>query len=120
MQICKSYLHIYMFTMRSEEIGQLVNKFIKENGITQSDLAKSIGIHQSQISRVINADFKKASKTVRLICEYAKIDLHILEEQKFNPNNNLELMNAIGTVWDGTEKKAKALAKVILCLKELS
>ncbi len=106
--------------MKSEEIGQLVNKFIKENGVTQSDIAKSTGIHQSQVSRIINADFKKASKNVKLLCKYAKIDLHTLEERKFDPNNNPELMNAIGIVWDGTEKKAKALAKVILSLKELS
>lgn len=105
--------------MDTTEISKKVQKYITDSDVTQVELASLLAIDQSQISRIVNGDFKRISRNVKKICEYANIDLNFVIENR-NPAENTELMEAISLVWDGTRKKAHALAKVIRSLKELS
>lgn len=105
--------------MNVTEIGKQLQKYLDDREITQENLAKAVKIDQSQISRIINGDFKKVSKNVKKLCEYAKIDLDSIKLHR-NPAENPDLMEALSLVWNGTNKNAKALAKVIRSLKELS
>jgi transcriptional regulator with XRE-family HTH domain len=105
--------------MNATEIGKQLQKFLADNKISQETVADATNTNQTQVSRIKNGDFKRITENVKRICEYANIDLNVTKE-KVNPAQNLDLMAAISEVWDGTDKKAKALAKVILSLKGLS
>lgn len=105
--------------MTATEISEKLRKYLEDSDITQEKFAKKVNVDQSQISRILNADFKRISKNVRKVCKNAKIDLDSKKGES-NPAESPELMNALSLVWDGTDKKAKALAKVIRSLKELS
>ncbi|HSK74453.1 MAG TPA: helix-turn-helix transcriptional regulator [Pyrinomonadaceae bacterium] len=105
--------------MNKAKIGRQIQEYLEKEKITQKELARLAKVDQSQISRIINGNFRKVSKNVKRICKYAKVDLDSVKENK-NPAQNSELMEAISLVWDGTNKNAKALATVIRSLKELS
>lgn len=104
--------------MNVTEIGRQLQKFIVDNKVSQEIVANATNTNQTQVSRIKNGDFKRITKNVKRICDYANIDLNFTRE-KINPAQNLELMAAISEVWDGTDKKALALAKVIRSLNEL-
>lgn len=119
MQICKLCLHIPQ-TMVLEEIKNKINTFISENNLTQTQIANSTGIHQSQVSRILNGQFKTVSKNIKTLCKYANINIDQTHAQKnLSPQENKDLMEALKYVWDGSTNQAKALAKVIRSLKGL-
>jgi transcriptional regulator with XRE-family HTH domain len=105
-----------MSNMNVIEIGKQLQKYLEDNGLTQQQLAIATNTDQSYISRILRADFTRITKKVRDICEYARLDL----DSHTNPADNPALIGALDWVWDGSEKKAKALAKVIRSLKELA
>lgn len=41
--------------------------------VTQSVIAKIIGVDQGTVSRIANGDFKRVNKSVIAVCRYAKI-----------------------------------------------
>lgn len=106
--------------MNLSKISEKIVAFMAEKNLKQRELAKHAGVHQSQISRIINEDFKTISKNVKKLCNYANINPDIAKKSDVKPQENHELMEAIESVWDGiSTKKAKALAKVIKSLKGL-
>lgn len=104
--------------MNSTEIANQLKKYLEENKVTEQSVANATNIDQSYISRIKNGKFKRVTENVKKVCEYARIDLNFVKES--SPAEKTILMNAIYEVWDGTEKQAKALAKVIRSLKELT
>ena len=119
MRICKRISHIRIINMTVNEISEKLRKYLEDNDITEEILAKKANVDQSQVSRIRNAQFKRITENVMRVCKYAEIDLGSIREES-DPAKNPELMGALSLVWDGTDKKAKALAKVIRSLKELS
>lgn len=99
-----------------KEVTERINAYKERNKLTQKDIANAVNINQSQVSRILNGEFKRISKNVQLICEYAKIELKG-KTTGVEPSENEELMSALKTVWNG--KNTKALAKVIRSLRDL-
>ena len=92
---------------------------MRENNITQTELSERTNVHQSQISRFRNGKFGTLSANLRTICEYAGIELTDKKSDGTTLIENTELMSALADVLDGTEKRDKALAKIIRSLKGL-
>lgn len=105
--------------MNKTEIAKQFKKYLDDNDLTQQAVANATNIDQSYISRIRNGRFKRVTEKVKKVCDYASIDLN-LHKNEINPAENSCLMEAISEVWDGTNEKAKALAKVIRSLKDLS
>lgn len=118
MRVCKFVLHTRINNMDNKEIAKQLEKYLEDNEMTEQMLANATNTHQSYISRLKNGNFKRITEKVENVCEYASIDL--ISHKKVNPAENSDLMKALGEVWDGSDKKAKALAKVIVSLKGLS
>ncbi len=104
--------------MNNIEIARDFQKYLDANNITQQTVANATDISQSFISRIRNGDFKRITDKVKMVCEYASISLEA--DKKHSSAEKEILTNAIDYVWDGTEKQAKALAKVIRSLKLLT
>lgn len=82
--------------------------------VSQSDIARATGVHQSQVSRILAGAARRASPNVLLLCKFAN---EMGQFTTTNPASNLVLMDALRAVWDGTEAHAQAIAGLILTLK---
>ena len=82
--------------------------------VSQSDISRATGIHQSQVSRILSGSSRRASPNVLTLCKFAN------EMERFantNPASNPLLMDALRAVWNGSEAHAEAIAGLLLTLK---
>lgn len=86
-------------------------------GLSQQDLSKATGVHQSQISRMLSGKVRRVSKNLLKLADYLE-NLH--EKNAKNSDIPQVLKDAIRFSWDGSPHQAEALARVIVSLKGLS
>ena len=82
--------------------------------VSQSDISRATGVHQSQVSRILAGTSRRVSPNLLLLCKFAN------EMERFtntNPASNHLLMDALRAVWDGSEAHAEAIAGLLLTLK---
>jgi transcriptional regulator with XRE-family HTH domain len=94
-----------------------LNRCILDKKLTQLGIAATTGINQSQVSRILNGDFRRPSKNVLKLCSYANSFASV--DDRLSPATNHDLMSALELVWDGTDQHARALANVIRSLSSL-
>lgn len=89
----------------------------REQGIKQGQLAEALGASQSQISRILAGKGQRQSRLTEEVCLFV---------EQFNEGvtldavrANRELLEALQSVWDGSDAHAKALAVVIKSLSGL-
>lgn len=90
-------------------------KFI-ELGMKQKAIAQACGLDQGQVSRILNGHFKEYKGHVENLCKYAEISI---VPHTVDPSQNPALMQALRKVWDGSDKHAQAIAKVVLALSDI-
>jgi transcriptional regulator with XRE-family HTH domain len=84
--------------------------------VTQTQIARATGIDQSQISRILAGEARRASRHVLALCSFAdRLD----HDHGADPTRSSVLMDALRAVWDGTASDAEAIAGVILSLRKL-
>ena len=89
-------------------------------GFTQQDLAEMFGVSQSQVSRILNGQFKRRSKLFDDLCKIAyQSTVTAVGAQPVASAQQADLISALDAVWDGTDSHAKALAVVIRSLSAL-
>jgi len=94
------------------------SKICKSRGITQKQLAKSVGASQPQVSRILNGRTLRPSRLFDEICVYAE---NIAKKSPADAIlSNHELISALQETWDGTAAHASALAAVIRSLSLLN
>ncbi len=96
------------------EISAALHVWRTSNAITQQMIEYNTGVDQSQISRIFSGKFLRVTPSVLKICKYAKINL--IKEGDVDPKTNSRIMDALEKTWDGTDRHAKLIAKVILAL----
>lgn len=94
-------------------------EYLSRHPGTQRELAEKAKVSQSTVSRAQNYSGRsRPSKGLLALCKYAGIETHLIKPESIpDPRKNTVLMEALENVWDGTDKSAKALAKVILDIK---
>ncbi|MDU8458157.1 MULTISPECIES: hypothetical protein [Pseudomonas syringae group] len=99
---------------RPKPLHQLISEllqFFTANGIgTSSSIAKATGINQSQVYRNLFAAPKKVTKTHLRLCKFANIDAR---EDTLDPRSSEILMEALATIWDGSDDHARRLADLL-------
>lgn len=89
----------------------------QDKGITQSEVAEALGASQSQVSRILSGNSIRASRLFEDVCLYVEqfgADVSINSVQE-----NIELVEAVRSVWDGSSSHARALSIVIRSLSVL-
>lgn len=86
-------------------------------GITQTKIAQAIDADQSQVSRVLSGSSKRASRVFNAVCNY--VNNSSMPEISSSISNQ-KILDAIASVWDGTEEHAIALSIVIRSLGSLN
>lgn len=61
-----------MLTAEDTQLLHRLAERIAERKLTQTELSRATGIHQSQISRILAGQLSRASRNVQKLCEYAK------------------------------------------------
>ncbi|WP_426803424.1 hypothetical protein [Xanthomonas campestris] len=90
--------------------GELKDKLALRGLTASSAIARASKLGQPQVYRNLFGRPKKVSRTMRQLCEYAGIDAY---EGTADPSESKVLMEALATVWDGTDAHAKRLAKLL-------
>jgi len=108
-------------TREPQEIAKELAAFLDSYPGTQRELAEMAGVSQSTISRALKGKIRsRLSNGLCKLCNYAKIETHKRPPASgCDPRTNPHLINALNTVWDGSDQHARALAKVIRSLKAL-
>lgn len=105
---------------KKQDIIEDIRKHFKSIGITQTSYARQCGVNQSTISRIMSGKSFRGNDSVALekICNYAGIEIYL--PKKKDIMNNTELINALNSVWDGSEQHSKKLTKFIIELGKLT
>ncbi len=90
----------------------------RQAGLTQELIAQEVSASQSQVSRVLAGKCIRRSRLFDEICIYVSNAAKRVEPETVRQNETL--VNAIASVWDGTDRQAEALAQVIRSLGGLS
>lgn len=102
-----------MSTLSASEANRLARALkgaLRKKGISQIKAAADLGIHQSQISRILNGQARRTSKNVRRLCTYANIHC---APRIADPASNAALMRALQRVWDGSRESANAVIRLL-------
>jgi transcriptional regulator with XRE-family HTH domain len=92
-------------------------KACRLHGITQSEIAETLGASQSQISRIFRAQGLRTSRLLEEVCLYAERLGGGVTADAVRKND--ELIGALKLTWDGSASHAKALSAVIKSLAVL-
>lgn len=107
MQICNMDLN-------KLKIIDAIRATMINSGHKQIDVEIATGVDQTQVSKILNGKFKKVSGNLIKLCKYANIPPKAFIERKMGRVSEID--QAISSVWDGTDKHAKAIAEVIKSL----
>jgi len=77
---------------------------------TGSSIARATGLGQPQVHRNLFGRPKRVSRTMRALCTYADVDAY---EGACDPSESKVLMEALSSVWDGTDSHARLLARLL-------
>lgn len=91
---------------------------VRQARITQSQLAKAIGVSQSQVSRILSGQTRRQSRLLDDICIYVRTVRQGVSPDTVRAND--ELINALAETWNGSPEHAHALAAVIRSLAMLT
>lgn len=101
-----------MIESAARETLTLLAIAVSARKVTQEEIAKATGVHQSQVSRILSGQPKKESKNVRRLCKY--YELHI---SGANPTQGFEIpvdiRNALPSLITGSRKSDGALLEVL-------
>lgn len=107
-------------TRRSSfDIGEDLRHWLAEHGLTGQQLSDAINtekqkkdwVSQSWVSRICNGQFKRASRQVSIVLEYANIPFCF--EKIADPAGREAIEEAIDEVWDGSAENARHIAKLL-------
>jgi hypothetical protein len=67
---------------------------------------------QSTVYRSLYGHRQKMTRSIKKLCNYAKIDVSLYSDK--DPKSNIVLMDALQRVWNGTDEHAQQLSKLLL------
>lgn len=86
-----------------------IENYMAEHGLTQMELSRLTGIPQPTLSRALRTP-RRITNTHRRLCRYANISL---KEGAPSPMASERLRQTISEVWDGTDRHADALIRLL-------
>ena len=107
--------------LQSEPLGEAVGKALDKMGQSQKTAAKSLGISQGQVSRLVSGDFRTKNKLVVKVCTYVQIDPDTFRERPAEKNDvGREALAALGRACQGPKRKTAVVIRVLRALEDLS
>src|SRR5262245_23371721 len=95
--------------MQEKKAAELVKRLLQKNQLTQVQLAKKAGVHQSTVSRVTKK--KKVDRQGKAKARLLKYAGNALSGKLATGED--KILTAFKSIWDGSEEHAAAIARVI-------
>lgn len=100
--------------MTKNELMEALQKSTSSLRMTQAGMAKSAGISQAQVSRILSGRFSRNSKAVIQLCKFLEIN----PEPPLRPKaESKRLQMAVAGVWDGTPRHEMAILRLLEALR---
>ena len=93
-----------------------IETYMAENKLTQIELSRLTGIPQPTLSRALRTP-RRLTETHRRLCKYADIPLKATAP---TPIASERLRQTIADVWDGTDRHADALIRLLRAASEIA
>lgn len=90
--------------------GEIRAKLANRQLTKSTEIARASGLGQSQVHRNLFGRPKKLSKTLRELCKYADVSAY---EGVSDPRESQVLIDALASIWDGSEAHARRLARLL-------
>jgi DNA-directed RNA polymerase specialized sigma54-like protein len=108
----QSFLHYFRMKYAAPHIiAQRLEKAFQHRKKLQKDIVqdivRAVGVHQSQVSRIVRGEFRQTRGHVLEICKFLGVDLHA------TAHKNPRLASAVAELWDGTPTHEAKLLRVI-------
>lgn len=119
MSISRSTIYAYIGIvayMAPSEIAELVFKYLRAANISETELARRIGIPQPTLRRSLRHG-KRLTSTHRRICKYVGIALDVVEPHRAGMKERLA--SAIVQLWDGSNEHGSALLALMQAADQL-
>ncbi|WP_412854327.1 helix-turn-helix domain-containing protein [Cupriavidus metallidurans] len=105
-----------MSSATPEEMAETIRKAWRRRDISQKQVERDLGIHQSQFSKLVNGRFKEANGHASRLFEYSK--RHEGTAQLQSGETDTEALRSALTerlmrAWDGTDEGARALGAIL-------
>jgi predicted XRE-type DNA-binding protein len=97
----------------SKSVISQLKKWKKQNRLTQAEMGKKCGVHQSEISRILAGEIQTMSKNVIKICKKAGIKLHEESQAKHS------MMGLLDEYGSGSIAEQKAVTKLLKAIRFL-
>lgn len=101
-----------MLTAKDTQCLHRLVKQITAKKLTQTEISRATGVHQSQVSRILAGQFTRASRNVQRLCEYAK---YLPEAEPDRPTD--EIVGAVRVFLGGVVTEERALADLLRSLR---
>lgn len=95
--------------MNVQSVVKRLRGFMRDNGYSESSLARAVGVAQSTLHRALKSPVR-LTKTHRTLCKFAGIDLTSVPG---NQDAREELIQEVLDVWDGSREHAHSLARLL-------
>lgn len=79
---------------------------------TSSSISERVGVPQSTVYRNLYTRKLRVTSTIKKLCIYA--DIEYMNYSKVDPKSNDCLMGVLSQVWDGSDKHAQEIRKLLL------
>lgn len=99
------------------EIVALLKSYMEEHRFNSNSLSIAAKIPQPTVYRSLIPDSGRVNKTHIKLCDYACINPY--SEQEVTPESSQVLMSVLREVWDGTERHARALARLLRSARDV-
>ena len=101
-----------------QDVSSKLKQYLREERMSQAALARAANVSQSTVSRALRRQPSKHSDAFVTLCRYAVINV---EETGDSTANRINVVNAaFMKIWDGTDRQALAIAKIVEALGGLS
>jgi hypothetical protein len=89
--------------------------------LTNSEISRISGVHQSQVGRICSGQFRTFSFNVVQICKILNVSLPNLSTSDLDKDPSWDkLQSRMRILWDETPESAKAIAQIIDAVVKLS
>ena len=95
----------------SRTLRHAIERYRRQTGKTQAELAQEAGVQQSAISRICSSDRNRTSRPYHRLCDFM--------QQRGLLSGPVAAYDALDEAWDGTEEHEAALVGLIVASKGL-
>lgn len=100
-----------------EDLARRVEQSRRDKGLTHDEIARSLALNQSQVSRVCAGNFASVNETVMRICIF--LDVPLLGWTFPVDSDEYRLTAGILGIWNRTPEDAKRLLRLLQSVGEI-